>query len=281
MCLLSFVFLLSLILTMSAPSDAAPPETVHFTKRPAEVGDQLDQTIGTQMLLDLRSRRGKEILEQSKVNSRRQQHRQVTATRLEAGRVVQASVHFFTASKSHNDQTIADPVVGKTYHCRRTGDQLTITTTDGQVPPLPEYKVVARAMDSLGKPNPLANFLAGKTVTVGESIELPAEVAQRTLGFDKKMGDVEKFTLTLKSIDQSIAHFDAQIEATGSGSSQMRLLIGGPLLIESGSCRVVSAKLSGPIGLAETRGSAGHIYQIEGTGSLRVSMHAKYADDRR
>ena len=51
--------------------------------------------------------------------------------------------------------------------------------------------------------------------------------------------------------------------------------------MESTSCRVVSAKLSGPIGLAETRGSAGHIYQIEGTGNLQLAMHAEYEDERR
>ena len=124
-----------------------------------------------------------------------------------------ATVHFFTANKSHNDQTIADPVVGKTYHCERTDQQLTVTTPEGLVPPLAEYKVVTRAMESLGKPNPLANFLANKTVAVGERLELPAEVAQQVLGFDEKMGDVEKFTLTLTSIEKMVAHFEAEIEA--------------------------------------------------------------------
>ena len=91
----------------------------------------------------------------------------------------------------------AQPVQGKAYRVRRDGEALLITDEHGSVPPLDEYEIVALNMESLGRPNPLADFLAGKTLTVGQRIALPNEVAEKLMGLGGEMGEVTRFDLTL------------------------------------------------------------------------------------
>lgn len=266
------------ILSLSGAA-SAEPATAHFTKRPARVGDAVEQAVEATMDLSLRSRRGAAVLESEQVASRRRQHRRVVATGLDGGRAVRATVHFFEAETTRDDQTANEPVVGKSYQCVREGDELRITDGDGAVPPFKEFAFVARAMDSLGKPNPLADYLSGRSLAVGERIDLPPEVARGALGFDERMGDVDRFALVLKAIEgDAVANFHAEVEATGAGSSQMRALLTGPLRVEIGTCRVVGAELSGPVGLIETRGSVGRVYQIDGAGVLGVTITARYDD---
>ena len=55
-------------------------------------------------------------------------------------------------------------------------------------------------MQMVGRPNPLAQFLAGRTIAVGEKIELPSAVASQIFNLGDKFGKVSRFTLTLKKV---------------------------------------------------------------------------------
>ena len=278
-------FRLLAVAWLAMTSVALTQQSVQFKKLPAEIGAKLEQSVSVGMSLKTHTLQESEIVEQEKVESQRHQHRVVTAKVIEEGHVIEAEVEFLESSRSRNGETAADPVVGKTYNCRRKGEELLITTRDGALPPLLEYRVVAHAMESLGKPNPLADFLAGKTVQVGERLELPAEVAQQAIGFDDGMGEIERFELVLRSIQQAHrgpqAHFDAEIEAHGTGSSQMRLVITGEFVIDASTCRATAAHLTGPIGLSESRGSVGHKYQIQSTGKIRLDVASRLLTDQR
>lgn len=260
-------------------SQAVAQDSVRFGKQSPSIGVVLDQSVVVGMSLKTRSLQDSQVIEQAEVESERRQRRIVTAEVVDSGRVVGAVVEFVASERSRGDVSAADPVVGKRYRCVREGEDLRITTLEGDVPPLDEYKVVAEAMESLGKPNALADFLAGKSVAVGDRLELPPDVAQQAIGFDRRMGQVERFVLVLKGVDSAssatFARFDAEIEASGAGSSQMRMMVFGEFVVDASTSRVASAVLSGPIGLSETRGSAGHKYQVAGTGKLRLELASR------
>lgn len=260
----------------------AEPTSVTFGKRPSVVGDGLDQTIELETTMRTRKRQSSEVLEEQQRQTGREQRRQVTVGVIEAGRVIGAEVTFLQ-SKEHRDQIeVADPVVGKTYKCVRKQEELQVFTESGKIPPLDEYKVVAKAMESLGKPNPLADYLVGRQISLGEEITLPNEVAQQVFGLDERLGVVARFVLKLTKIEsfegRLTATFATEVEAVGSGSTQMRLVLAGPLMIECASSRVVSTDLSGPIGMLESRGSLGNTYQIDGTGRLQLKIASRYRD---
>jgi len=261
---------LSLLLLLLAPT-LAGAESVTFRRVAAAEGDVLDQSVRTQMRLEQTGRRGGEVLDQRDAEQRRTQRRRVAATAVAGGLVTAARVDFLESTRTVDGESEADPIRGKSYLCRREDDTLRVTTPDGLTPPIAEYEMVSRAMDSLGKPNPLADFLAGRSVAVGERLELPAEVAQQALGLDRRLGAVDRFVLTLRSVEGGVAAFDAHIEAVGYGGQQMRLFADGSFAIEAATCLTTHADLSGPVAMSSTVGD----YTVDARGKMRLALESR------
>ncbi len=275
-------FFASLMLVFLVTTASAEPTTVTFDKRSSVVGDGLDQTILLETIINTRKRQDQKIIEEVQRRTGRQQRRQVTVGAIEAGRVVGVEVSFLESKESLGEVEVSDPVVGKAYKCVRKNNELQVFTLDGKIPAINEYKVVAQAMESLGKPNPLADYLVGRQLSLGQELTLPSEVAQQVFGLDKRLGMVDKFDLKLTTIEtvegRLTATFDAEVEAIGTGSTQMRLLLNGPLIVECATSRVVMTELTGPIGMLESRGSLGNTYHIDGTGRLQLKISSRFRD---
>jgi len=269
--------------------------SVCFGRREPQVGDQLEQTLSVAVQLDILLRQGTTVVERSKSAMRREQRRTVTTTHVDHGMTVAVLVRYTQARKESaagsstgklGESTLApQPVDGKTYRCRRDGETLLVTDEAGQIPPLAESEIVAQNMETLGRPNPLADFLNGKTLTVGQKLAVPNDVAEKLLGLGGEMGGVTRFELTLDNVNEidgaACAEFRASIEAASNDSSQMRLVVDGPLVIQVDTCRAVAANFTGPIGMSETRGSLTATYQMAGTGKMTVGIASKYSDTRR
>ncbi len=283
----------------AASYDRAAPvpagRSVRFGRREPQVGDQLEQTLTVAVQLDTLLRQGSTVVERSKSAMRREQRRVVTTTHVDHGMTVAVQVRYAQARKESaagsdagklgESSLASQPVEGKTYRCRRDGETLLVTDEAGQIPPLAESEIVSQNMETLGRPNPLADFLNGKTITVGQQLAVPNDVAEKLLGLGGEMGGVTRFELTLTNITEidgaTCAEFRASIEAASNDSSQMRLVVDGPLVIQVDTCRAVAANFTGPIGMSETRGSLTATYQMAGTGKMTVAIASKYSDTRR
>lgn len=277
------LFVLPSLLTLAVGAPAA--ETLTFNHRPPAVGDAVQQTVRVEMRIESTARQGATVLETTSSEIQRQQTRRVTATEIAGGRVLGAEVRFLEASAQRDGADEPQPIAGKAYLCRRESDQrLAITTPDGQMPPMDEYELVTRAMETLGTTSPLAKFLAGRTVKVGERLELPAELAQQALGFDSRMGEVDRFVLTLTGVEERdsrrVGAFDTEIEAHGATSQQMRLIVAGAFRVDEATCRIVSADLNGPIAMSGLRGGQVGEYTLDGKGKMRLALSAQYRDAR-
>jgi hypothetical protein len=148
-----------------------------------------------------------------------------------------------------------------------------------------EYEIVAQHMEMVGRANPLAEFLAGRSLLVGQTVELPKDIASRILNLGEQLGDVTRFALTLKKLElregAPCAVFNAHIEATSNNASQMRLEIEGQLVVDTETCRAVRVDLTGPIAMSETRGSFSTSYQLIGTGQLKMNVVSTFRDAKR
>ena len=138
-------------------------------------------------------------------------------------------------------------------------------------------------MDTLGRPNPLADFLGGHTVHVGDKLSLPHEVAERLLGLGDDLGQVSRFELVLTDVKTVERHaecgvFSASIDAASTNASQMRMQVDGSLVIQAGTCRAIEADFRGPLGMSETRGSLTEKYQLTGTGHISAKIATIYRD---
>jgi len=282
---LRFPFCASLIaILLYSPVGA---ESVKFTHRSAQVGDQVEQTIVFRLQLEMQARQGEQIVERSQNTVLRDSRRVITTAETAGGRTIGARIRYLAASMQVDNgqqpaSTHKEPVEGKVYDCRREGEQLKITNERGEIPPLAEYKIVAQNMETLGLENPLARFLTGRMVTVGEKLSLPREVAERLLGIGDELGQVTRFDLTLQEVQEKgstrVALFQASIDAASNDSSQLRLQITGPLVLEVETCRAVRADLSGPLGMTETRGSLSNTRQMIGTGKMAIRIESTYQD---
>ncbi|MEM6655568.1 MAG: hypothetical protein AAF596_07185, partial [Planctomycetota bacterium] len=213
---------------VASASLAETPAAVTFGSMPARVGDRVDQNIRLELRLKSRVRRDAEVLKESQSEVVHAHTRRVTTTEVVADRRVAATVAYTGATE--------EAVAGKTYHCRRVDDTLQITDDQGVIPTVAEHEIVSRHMQMLGRPNPLAEYLGGKTVTVGETLSLPREVAVALFGA-ASFGDVERFDLTLAGVlddrGPAAARFNADISVAASDGTQTRMEIGGPMVIEA------------------------------------------------
>jgi len=268
--------------------------TIRFTRQEHRVGDQIEQSLSMELRLDTTVRQGTELVERNATAMCRAQHRLITTSEIEGDRTTAVRVRYVAAkTKTGRGQraqeldeksltATAQPVEGRAYECRRAGEQIIVTDQQGNIPPLEEFQIVAENMQSLGQANPLADFLAGRTIGIGQQIELPREVAQRLLGIGDSLGQIDQFVLTLSEVRRidgaACAVFEATVAAASNDSSQMRLELAGPLIIQVDTCRAVEANLVGPIGMIETRGSLNHTYQMAGTGRMTVRVASTYRD---
>lgn len=270
----------------AVPASQPLNESVTFSQRSASVGDQVEQTIAVDLRLKTAARQGQQIIEEANTTLQRDHQRVMTTTAAPQGRSQAATVTYRKASRTVNGgEAESEPVVGKTYHCQREGEALKVTTPTGTLPPMGEYQIVAQNMETLGIENPLTKFFHGRTVRVGEKIDLPVELATRILGFEEQLGKATRFTLTLTEIREiqgrRCAVFKTQIAASNAKNGQMGLLVEGPLVMQVKACRAVSAEYTGPIGMSETRAvPGGPTLQITGTGQLKVAIRTRYRDAR-
>jgi len=245
-------------------------------------------------------RQGNQIGERSRTTARNEQRRVVTTTHLEGERTIGVRVQYLEATKhlaaseaaapravqtEKEESSTEQPVAGKTYECRREPGKvgkLTIKDVDGNIPPINEYEIVAQHMEMVGRANPLVDFLAGQSIEVGQTLELPKAIAGKVFNLGEQLGEVDRFTLTLEKIERMngevCAVFVAHIDATSSNASQMRLELKGTLIVEADTCRALKVDLSGPIAMSETRGSYSTSYQVIGTGQLQMSTLSNYQD---
>lgn len=269
-------------------------EVVRFARRPAQVGDQVEQTLLFEMRLTTTLRQRNEVIESNQTLMRSRQRRAVAMTEVDQQRPIAVKVHFSEATKHWSAVPAGEqpenhpepqPVQGKTYLCRRErgeSGKLLITDAAGILPPADEYEIVAQAMDMVGRVNPLAQFLAGRTIAVGETVELPRDVAARVFNLGDQFGEVVRFDLTLQKTVQEngipCAVFHGSIDAVSNDTSQMRIMVEGSMVVEIDSSRATRISLSGPLAMSETRGTYSTSHQLIGTGQLKMSLVSSYQD---
>jgi hypothetical protein len=290
----------------SSPT-SAQQQSVRFGRRLARVGDQTEQTVSLEMRLTLSMRRENEIVGKNQTTVRTHQRRVLTTTAIDSGRTMAVKVQYPEATRQVSGMPDANspvgsdaaptntelppvpqPVQGKSYLCHRElgeNGKLVITDEAGNEPRKEEREIVAQQMDMVGRPNPLAQFLAGRAVAVGEKLELPKDLAKQIFNLGDKFGEVTQFTLTLQKVISengvNLAVFSASVEAASNDASQMRLQVDGPLVVEVDTCRAARINLAGPIGISETRGSYSTAYQVLGTGRLQMSITSAFRDAQR
>ncbi len=272
--------------------NASSPKQCTFHYLPANPGDQYHQHVHYQVDLATQMHQSGQVISDAKqiMHSQQKRHVKILPRRADGGSTVE--VRFDQAQQQVGRapdklQKIHQPINGKSYRVSRDSQQrLTVVSTRGKPVTPEEAQMVELAMQSVGRPNPLGLFLNGKTLQIGQQIELPENVAADLFSASpqskagKKIG---KFLLTLREIrtDQDrnqspSALFNITIEMATEDASTTPTTIGGHLVLDIQSSRAVSTQIEGPVHITEQRGPKQASFTVEGRGVMRMASSTRY-----
>lgn len=266
--------------------EPTPVVGLRFSQQPAQVGDRVAQQVDLELNLSTLIIQSGQVAHEDKTSMERRQQRLVEVVEVVEGKVRRARVTFshsrHKSPESENpEQEVIDPVEGKTYLLTRQGEQLFVTDLKGTLPPHEEFEIVFSSMQSLGLPNPLAQFLLERTIHVGQTLEVPQEIAEQMLGFGNELGKVKKFKLQLKELSTfegaPCAVFAAAIEVAGDEGNPMQINVTGPVVILTETCRTVVTDISGPLSFNTVERTRLGSFQYKVAGTMRASVRARYA----
>jgi hypothetical protein len=280
-----FVPMVVVSLSMNAAPDALAADSVTFVRAAPAKGDVASQTVATRLSMDVSVMQGQQVVHEDSTRVDRAQERTVRLTHVEpgvrmAGEVTYRRAEETIAGDGNPGELAQQPVVGKTYRVERLHGELSIFDERGEVPPQAEFQIVWHNMESFGKHNPLSEFLAGQTVAIGQTLELPTVAAMALLAFGEDVVAVEQFSLTLAEVREvdgrKRAVFDAFVSSRSHGRNQMGMQVEGKLVVDAATCRVVSLDLAGPVGLTETQSNGIDTFLVSGRGKIEVAMRGAF-----
>jgi hypothetical protein len=265
----------------------APGERVQFQEQRTQVGDRVVQRVGVELKLSTKLVQSGQVAHEGTSEMRRQQQRTVDVLEATDGRAVKTKVAFQVSRRQGPDNPKPDelavqPIEGKSYFAARQGEQLIVTDDDGAIPPRDEYLLVMESLDTIGKPHPLTELLTGRTLTVGEHLHVPRDLARTLLNLPDPVGTIKRFELTLdriaadKTSEAPLAVFRANIELDPDDRSPLSVQLAGEMAVDPASCRLMSLDLAGPVGISTIERTAGVIQQFSAGGELRMAMRATY-----
>jgi hypothetical protein len=144
--------------------------------------------------------------------------------------------------------------------------------------------IVAQAMDAIGRRNPLALFFDRRSISVGQTVSLPKDLANDAIGCREAIGEVSRFDMTLaaaQTVDgRTCAVFDTRIDADSPQEGNRMLALQGQFVLDVTTCRTVAIQLSCPVSVTEMRGPPGGRFTVNGQGTLQISMRSQSQEGR-
>ncbi len=283
-----FQLLIPLLLAATAnvsPTRANASELIVFQKQPAAAGDVSRQTIECDLAMEMSIRQGGQVVQAQNQTIERKQLRELTILNVGQQAPTRARIKFEESSvglktADNPPQSSPQPVTGKIYLVTRNQDRLAITYPDGSAPPEIETAIVAQNMESFGLPNPIANFFNERKIQIGETIQLPNQIARELLGFPDTVQNITQFQLRLTETKnvrgKKCAVFRIRLIADNAEAASLKMDLGGSLLLEIGTCRTVAVQLNGPVGASEMHGPPQGQFEVASKGNIRVAVESDY-----
>ncbi|HVU90114.1 MAG TPA: hypothetical protein VHD36_22475 [Pirellulales bacterium] len=259
----------------------APPQEYRFTYRPLAVGDAAHETL--RFTIDLKTVRsqGGEVVDVNDQAAVREEQSLVVRLDPDPGQSAKVRLTYeqsqqSTQPRSGTVQSSDRPVAGKTYLAARQGEDLLIADERGLAPPDEEREIVARTLESLGKPNPLGVFFNGRSMRVGERVQLPADYTQKLLAAWDPAFSKEPLEVMLMGTERVDGQLCALLHTPPAAAGGRRNPVEGKFLIELATCRPAVVELRGPVNSSEQRGEPGQEFDVRRKGKLQVAVHVEH-----
>ncbi len=294
----------ALVPCLSISAQGQEIESCRFRYRPPQVGEEAQQTVESNLQLTVSMQMSGQVIDSFDQQVERKHSRHLTVLRCDEERILLAKVSYqasqlTTTTKGEPAPVVEQPIVGKTYLIARPekDGELSITYEDGTTPPEQELAVVRANVDGIGRPNQLGQYFHGRTVKIGQVLQLPNELANEVMGLRDAVGKVTRFEMRLvgrRQIERGqnddgttakppieCAVIEIAIDAGQPEKEGMKLQVRGEVVMEIDTCRTHAAKFGGPVAVTELRGPPGHQFTVAGHGKMNVAIRSDHADVHR
>lgn len=247
-------------------------------------GQVIRQAVSTRSTLNTVYEQSNQLISSSSKDTSIVQQRTVAVIEADSAKTPTVQVTYEKATERKKNKLLAraeqQSVSGKSYVVKRIDDELVVTYPNGQEPPREELAIVKVNMQSVGRPNPLATWLDGRTVNINEPLTLPAPIAEQLLG--SWLGDsalhVELKMVKLHTYEgQPAATFEIQMSGSHEDGRQP-MVSSGQVTVGVANCRTLQLKMKADVDLTEQRGPEGAQFTVANNGEIQIQMKAAYAD---
>ena len=286
--IVKFSFGLAVSIACLGSAYAQQTQSVTFSFVAASKGDKVEQTTTTRSNLHTTYEQSSQVISSDTKDETIKQNRLIEVVETAASGIPTVKVKYAKATKKTNGSLLArskpQPVAGKSYIVQRRGDELDITYPDGSAPTAAELGIVRVNMQSVGKENPLAKFLDGKTISLGQVLRLPDQVGQELMG--SWLGkDALPVTIKMTKLHQHQTKLTNQPAATFEIQMTSRNVDGLPSVSSAGqvtvgvlNCQTLQLRMNADVNLTEKRGPQGATFTVKNHGNVHIEMAANYAD---
>ncbi|GEM_PF-3061225 len=172
------------------------------------------------------------------------------------------------------------PLSGRTFILEAGADGLSATDESGKAVDEETLKELKDNYKRFGKPDRFFKLFDGKTVRVGDKIDVAREIVVETMTDGKSQ--LEAFTFTLKELRQEqgveCAVVDVALKLKGQPQPAMTFAaeLKGELIVEVKTCWPLSMRLEGPMTITGAQEQDGQQIDFDGKGTMRIRVTAKY-----
>ncbi len=273
------------LLPLASPT-AAVEKAVTFVFQPVINGQQITQQVSIRTNATRTFEQSEQIISSSDYHILNDQIRHITVLHADPKDSARIRVKYARANvkvgKGLSAKRQPQPVAEKSYIVTRVDGKLQVTDLRGNTPPEEELEIVRSNMQWVGQPNPLAQFLNGRTVMLGESLQLPRHLAADLFGAANGLGEIDRVTLTLRRIrrvrGRECGVFDAVLIGESPAGDTPNVRIRGDIAVEIATCRSMDIKMDATLDAKEQRGPAGATFTVSNRGKVRIAIEVTYND---
>ncbi|HWM92230.1 MAG TPA: hypothetical protein VN493_15805 [Thermoanaerobaculia bacterium] len=275
-------FAFALITLALAPAALEAADGVTFHSRPLQAGEAHRVITGGFFDFALTVAADGKTLGSQDVKTRMTETYRVEVLEANAAGPTLARVRYFQ-SESHvspadgPEQKEVEPAAGKTFLVNAT------RVTDERGGPADPKAAVQVAGDFalLARAEPFCRFLDGRTVALGETLEIEPGTAGLFLGISEVEEEVQQLALTLREVaprqGMSAAVFEMQVRSTSRRMEGAVISVqAAGLATVSADCRLLSMEMAGPLTIAGSSQEEGKTIDVRGTGRVKMVVRLEY-----
>lgn len=278
----SFGVLLA-VMVLSFPG-LAFSETVMFRYSPPEAGTVILESNNLSMNQNITIKVNGEVVQSMSIENLKLDIVRKTILEVRDGAPAKVKVHYITSNEEQNSspgekQKVVQPIEGKTYVIEMTDEGITVVDENGQTPNENETALVRREFNYIGKIDPMSKFLDGKQFSVGQTVDIPGEVARSI--FDDPKDEIKTFSLSLRELTEingeNCGRFDVVLELRGAPEQGMKLSMDlkGEALLGVATTWPLMMDLKGEVRMEAEEPEQD--MEIFGSGPVAVTMKMDYS----